>query len=106
VPGLALIVTAIWVPNLALFTAAGVVTGAGAGLLFRAALTTAVSTASPDSRAEVLAGYFLGAYIGLSVPVIGLGVATEYAPFRVVTAIFGALVAVTVVVVVHAVRSQ
>jgi MFS family permease len=106
VPGLALIITAIWVPNLALFTAAGVVTGAGAGLLFRAALASAVSTAPPAARAEVLAGYFLGAYIGLSVPVVGLGIATEYAPVRSVILVFGALVAVTVLAAVHAVRSQ
>jgi MFS family permease len=106
IPGLALIVTAIWVPNLALFTAAGVVTGAGAGLLFRAALMAAASTAPPESRAEVLAGYFLGAYIGLSVPVVGLGIATEYAPVRSVILVFAALVAVTVLAAVHAVRAQ
>jgi MFS family permease len=106
IPGLAMLVTAMWVPNLALFTAAGVVTGAGAGLLFRAALTAAVSTAPPDSRAEVLAGYFLGAYVGLSVPVVGLGVATEYAPVRSVIGVFGALVAVTVLAAIHAVRTS
>jgi hypothetical protein len=104
-PGLALIAAAIWAPNLALFTAAGVVTGAGAGLLFRAALVAAASTAPLDSRAEVLAGYFLGAYIGLSVPVIGLGIATQYAPVRDVILVFGALVAATVLAAVHAVRA-
>jgi MFS family permease len=106
VPGLALVVTATWVPNLALFTAAGVVTGAGAGLLFRAALMSAASTAPSDSRAEVLAGYFLGAYVGLSVPVLGLGIATEYAPVRNVILVFAALVAVTVLASVHAVRAH
>jgi hypothetical protein len=106
IPGLAMVVTAMWVPNLVLFTAAGVITGAGAGLLFRAALTAAVSTAPADSQAEVLSGYFLGAYVGLSVPVVGLGVATEYAPVRSVILVFGALVAGTVLAAVHAVRTQ
>jgi MFS family permease len=106
IPGLALIVTAIWVSNLALFTTAGVITGAGAGLLFRAALTAAVSSAPTESRAEVLSGYFLGAYIGLSLPVVGLGIATEYAPVRSVILVFGALVAVTVLAAIHAVRTR
>jgi MFS family permease len=105
-PGLGLLVTAIWVPNLTMFIAAGVVTGAGAGLLFRAALVTAGSTASADSRAEVLAGYFLGAYVGLSVPVVGLGVATEYAPTRDVILIFAAVVATAVVAAIHAIRAR
>jgi MFS family permease len=106
IPGLALLITAIWVPNLALFTVAGVITGAGAGLLFRAALTAAASAAPTGSRAEVLAGYFLGAYIGLSIPVVGLGIATEYAPARDVIGVFAALIAVTVLAAVRAVRSQ
>jgi MFS family permease len=105
IPGLALLVTAIWVPNLVVFTVAGVITGAGAGLLFRAALSAAASTAPPESRAEVLAGYFLGAYVGLSVPVVGLGIATEYAPVRDVIAVFGCLVAVIVLAAVHAIRA-
>jgi hypothetical protein len=48
----------------------------------KARVTGDSGTAPPESRAEVLAGYFLGAYIGLSVPVIGLGIATEYVPAR------------------------
>jgi predicted MFS family arabinose efflux permease len=105
-PGLALLVTAMWRPNLTLFIAAGVITGAGAGLLFRAALIAAASTASPDSRAEVLAGYFLGAYVGLSVPVVALGVATEYAPVRDVIGVFAVIVAAAVLAAVRAIRAQ
>jgi MFS family permease len=105
-PGLALLVTAIWVPNLTVFVVAGVVTGAGAGLLFRAALIAAGSTAPADSRAEVLAGYFLGAYVGLSVPVVGLGVATEFAPSRDVILFFAIAVAVAVVASIRAIRSS
>jgi MFS family permease len=104
-PGLALLVTAIWMPNLIMFTTAGVVTGAGAGLLFRAALVAAGSTAPPDSRAEVLAGYFLGAYAGLSVPVVGVGIASQYAPARDVILIFAAVVAAAVFASIHAIRS-
>ena len=50
-----------------------------------------------------LAGFFLGAYIGLSVPVIGLGIATTYAPARNVMIVFVALVGIAVAVSVRAV---
>jgi hypothetical protein len=79
-------------PNIVVFVIGGIVTGAGAGLLFRSAMVTAGGAALPEARAEVLAGFFLGAYIGLSVPVIGLGVATLYWPAREVMLVFIALV--------------
>jgi len=74
--GLGLLAGGMWVPNLALFVIGGVVAGAGGGLVFKGALVTSASTAPIGSRAEVLAGFFLGAYIGLSIPVIALAVAT------------------------------
>ncbi len=76
--GLALFTVGMWVPSLPLFVIGGIVTGAGGGLVFRGSLVAAAGTAPPESRAEVLAGFFLGAYVGLSMPVIALGVATEY----------------------------
>jgi MFS family permease len=82
VTGLILFAAAMWLPNLPLFVIAGSVTGAGAGLVFRGALANAGETAPAESRAEVLAAFFLGAYIGLSVPVIGVGIATNYLPAR------------------------
>jgi MFS family permease len=80
--GLALLTGGMWAANVGLFVAGGIVVGAGGGLLFRAAVMTAASSAPPESRAEALAGFFLGAYVGLSVPVVGLGIATEYWPAR------------------------
>lgn len=78
VVGLGLFAAGMWLPSLAVFVVGGVVTGAGAGLVFRGALVSAASTAPAEYRAEVLAGFFLGAYVGLSIPVVGLGVATTY----------------------------
>jgi MFS family permease len=75
IPGMALLVVGMWLPSLVVFVIGGVVTGAGGGLVFRGALASAGSTAPPAARAEVLAGYFLGAYVGLSVPVVALGIA-------------------------------
>jgi hypothetical protein len=92
-----------WLSSLAMFVIGGIVTGAGAGLAFRGALVAAGNTAPPESRAEVLAGFFLGAYVGLSVPVIALGIATSYAPARDVMLVFAALVAVAIAFSVRAV---
>jgi hypothetical protein len=92
VPGLVLLTGGMWLPSLAMFVIGGVVTGAGTGLVFRGALVAAGSAAPAESRAEVLAGFFLGAYVGLSVPVIGLGIATQYAPARDVMPVFVAIV--------------
>jgi hypothetical protein len=55
-------------------------------------LVAAGAAAPPESRAEVLSGFFLGAFVGLSVPVVGLGIATEYAPARDVMLVFVAIV--------------
>jgi MFS family permease len=105
-PGLALLTGGMWLPSLTMFVIGGIVTGAGGGLVFRGALVAAGSTAPPEARAEVLAGYFLGAYVGLSVPVIGLGVATQYAPARDVMLGFVVIVGVAIVLCARAVRVE
>jgi MFS family permease len=102
-PGLALLAGGMWLPSLAMFVIGAAVTGAGGGLVFRGALAAAGGTASPESRAEVIAGFFLGAYVGVSVPVVGLGIATQYAPAREVMLVFVVLVAAAITASVRAV---
>jgi MFS family permease len=104
--GLALTAGAMWSASLAMFVVGGVITGAGGGMVFKGSLLVAASTAPPQSRAEVLAGFFLGAYIGLSVPVVGLGIATTYAPARDVMLVFSALAAVAIAGAVRAVTRR
>jgi MFS family permease len=101
--GLAMFAGGMWANSLALFLAGGVVTGAGAGMIFKGALVVTVSKAPAGARAEVLAGYFLGAYVGLSVPVIGLGLATNYWPARDVMLVFVVLAATAIAASVSAV---
>jgi MFS family permease len=96
VAGLTLFTVGMWLPSLPVFVIGGIVTGAGGGLVFRGSLVAAASTAPPESRAEVLAGFFLGAYIGLSVPVILLGVATRYVAARDVMLVFVVLAAAAI----------
>ncbi|WP_194909063.1 MFS transporter [Catenulispora rubra] len=104
IPGLALMITGMWLPDLTTFVIGGALAGAGAGISFRAAITAAASTAAPESRAEVLAGFFLGAYVGLTVPVVGLGIATQHVSARNAMVVFAALVSIAVVACTRVVR--
>ncbi|MET0414484.1 MAG: hypothetical protein ABW022_00490 [Actinoplanes sp.] len=77
-----------------LFLAGGARAGGGAGLLFKSAVGTVAAAAPPGERGEALAGLFLIAYLGLVVPVLGLGVATLVVPATTATLWFtGALLA-------------
>jgi MFS family permease len=75
--GLVAVVTAVWLPapSLALFITGGAITGAGGGAIFKAAVATVISISPPETRAEALAGTYLSAFVGLSVPIVGAGVA-------------------------------
>jgi MFS family permease len=75
--GLAVTVTAVWLPapSLALFILGGAVTGAGGGAVFKGAVATVIRISRPESRAGALAGTYLAAFVGLSVPIVGAGVA-------------------------------
>jgi MFS family permease len=106
VVGLTLLTVGMWLPNLAMFVVGGVISGAGAGMVFKGALVTAASTAPEGSRAEVLAGFFLGAYVGLSIPVIGLGIATTYVTAKDAMLVFVVLAAVAIAGSVRAVTTD
>jgi MFS family permease len=95
--GLAVVVAAAWWPSLPLFLAGEVAVGAGAGLMFAGAVRVVAAAAAPENRAEALAGLFLAAYLGLTLPVLGLGVATRYAALPVVFTVYAALAVVAAV---------
>jgi MFS family permease len=88
--GLALVVIAVWLPSpsLGLFLLGGGVAGAGSGCLFKGVVTQASTLAAPERRAETLAGMFLAGYIGLALPVVGLGILTEHVAARVGLLVF------------------
>jgi MFS family permease len=97
--GLALTVLALWLPtpSLALFLIGGVAFGAGAGSVFKGAVATVVAVAEPARRAEALAGLFLAGYIGLAVPVVGLGLLTQEVEPRVALLIFAVVLGAVLV---------
>ena len=77
-PGLALIVAGMSAASLALFLIAAAVTGIAYGALAIGGLSTANRLAPPETRAQVISTYFLFAYTGLAIPVIGVGVAADH----------------------------
>jgi MFS family permease len=81
--GLAVVTAATWLASLPAFLAGGVLCGAGAGVIFKGGINTVMDLAPREVRAEALATFFLASYLGLSGPILGLGVATQYVSARV-----------------------
>jgi len=94
VAGLATLTVATWTGQLAVFVAGAVVTGVGVGLVFKTLLATVVSVAPDGSRGEVLAAFFLAAYVGLAIPVLALGILGEMLSPSVLMTVFAVAAAV------------
>lgn len=78
--GLLLVGGAAVATSLPLIVTGGAFAGAGVGLAFRAAVGGVGTLAPPAQRGEALAGVFLVAYAGLTVPVVLVGLALTVAP--------------------------
>jgi MFS family permease len=76
--GLIMVAAGMATTGLALFLVGGAIAGAGAGVLFKAAIGSVAAAAAPEARGEAMAGLFLISYLGLIVPVVGIGIAAEY----------------------------
>lgn len=90
--GLLLFVLALPTGSLGLFVAGIVLGGLGVGLAFRAALALVGQLAPEDQRAEVVSAFFVLAYLGITVPVIGIGILTTLASTLVAAATFAGVV--------------
>lgn len=99
--GLVVMVVSVWLPSpsLVMFLVGGVVTGAGAGALFKGVIAMVALDAPAERRAEALAGMFLAGYIGLSLPVVALGVMTQYLSLRLSLLTFSAVLTTAVMLV-------
>jgi len=94
--GLVLVAVSACIESLTLFIVAGVLAGAGVGLVFQSAIAAAGRLASASHRGETLAGMFLAAYTGITVPVIAVGLAFGWFPPSGVIVIFAGLVLLAV----------
>jgi len=77
--GLVLLVTSVRLssPNLALFLVSGGLIGAGAGAVFKGTTGLVLAGTAPENRVAMTAELLVALFLGLSVPVIGAGVALD-----------------------------
>jgi predicted MFS family arabinose efflux permease len=71
--GAAVVVGALATGALSLFVAAAVVGGAGIGFSFQSAVARVGALSGPADRAAVTSSFFVVAYLGITVPVVGVG---------------------------------
>ena len=96
--GLALVVAALSQASLALFLIGTIVSGVAIGAVFLGSLSTANRLAPAEIRGQVLSTYFVFLYVGITIPVIGVGLASQYADdFRAVLVCAIALAALSAV---------
>jgi len=77
VGGAGLLALALGIESLAALIASASVAGLGQGLVIGAALAAINQRAPVEHRAETASSFFVVMYVGLSVPVIGVGVAAD-----------------------------
>ena len=77
--GLALLVTAVRLsaPSLALFLLSGALIGAGAGAVFKGTTGLVLEATAPENRLAMTSDLLIALFVGLSIPVIGAGVALD-----------------------------
>ncbi|MEU8996349.1 MFS transporter [Streptomyces caniferus] len=76
VVGLLLVATSLAVTSLPVLVIGAVCGGVGQGLAFRAGLTAVGRAAPPEHRGGTISAFFLVAYLGISLPVVGVGALT------------------------------
>jgi predicted MFS family arabinose efflux permease len=77
--GLALLVVSVRLsnPNLALFLISGALIGGGAGAVFKGTTGIVLQSSPPERRLAMTSDLLIALYVGLSVPVVGAGIALD-----------------------------
>jgi hypothetical protein len=64
-------------PSLALFLIAGALIGAGSGAVFKGTTGLVLAASAPENRLAMTSALLIALFVGLSVPVIGAGIALD-----------------------------
>ncbi len=91
---LALIVAALAQSAMGLFLAGTVAGGVATGAIFLGSLATANQLAPAQRRGQTLSAFFVACYAGLIIPVVGLGVLSQFAATFTAVLVFSILLAV------------
>lgn len=73
--GVAILVGGLLAASFTLLAVGAVVSGAGQGMSFSKGLAAVVAASPADRRAEITSTYFVVAYLALSIPIVGEGIA-------------------------------
>ncbi|HEX7143726.1 MAG TPA: MFS transporter [Gaiellaceae bacterium] len=106
VGGVGLLALALGLESLAALIAAASVVGLGQGLVIGAGLAAINQRAPVEHRGETASSFFVVMYVGLSLPVIGVGVAAHAFSLRTAGIGFSAAVAVLVLAVLASLTRQ
>lgn len=104
--GTLIIAASLQFSSLALLILGALVAGAGQGISFSRGLAAVADQTPADRRAEVSSTYFFVAYIGISLPVIGEGLAAQAWGLRTAGIVFALAVAVLAAICLTAVLVQ
>jgi MFS family permease len=91
---LALIIAALAQAGMTLFLAGTVTGGVAVGAIFLGSLATASRLAPAERRGQAISAFFVACYAGLIIPVIGVGVLSEFTGTFLAVLTFSALLAV------------
>lgn len=80
--GLLLVASSLVAESLLLLVLGALCGGTGQGLAFRAALTLVSGAAPPEHRGGTISAFFVVAYTGISVPVVGVGALATWLGLR------------------------
>ena len=97
--GVGLLALALWIESLAALIASASVVGLGQGLVIGAGLAAINQRAPVEHRGETASSFFVVTYVGLSLPVIGVGIAANAWSLRGAGIAFSVAVAVLVLAV-------
>jgi Major Facilitator Superfamily len=94
IAGLAVLAASLDVASYPLFLAGTVICGAAVGAAFSGALATALNVAAPGELGRVSSLFYLIAYVGITIPVIGAGIGVAEAGILPTFVIVGTVLAV------------
>jgi MFS family permease len=92
IAGMAAIAGGLAAGSLAPLLTGAIIAGFGTGLSFRAGLAAVNAEAPEERRGELNSSFFVVAYLALSIPIIGVGIATEAFGLRTAGLVFSACV--------------
>lgn len=94
VVGMAVLVGGLLAASFTLLVIGALIAGAGQGLSFSKGLASVVAASPEDRRAEVMSTFFVVAYVAISIPIVGEGIAASHWGLRTSGVVFNVAVGV------------